>query len=113
MSTPDVTVSLAVYNTMPYLQETLDSLVGQSIGHDRLEVVAVDDGSTDGSGALLDDYASRYPDVFRVIHQDNSGGPAGPCNRALEVAQGRFVYFLGADDYLAPEALERMVGYAD
>ncbi len=113
MSTPDVTVSLAVYNTMPYLQETLDSLVGQSIGHDRLEVVAVDDGSTDGSGALLDDYASRYPDVFRVIHQDNSGGPAGPCNRALEVAQGRFVYFLGADDYLAPEALERMVAYAD
>lgn len=113
MSAPDVTVSLAVYNTMPYLKETLDSLVAQSIGHDRLEVVAVDDGSTDGSGALLDEYAERHPDVFRVIHQENSGGPAGPCNRALDVAQGRFVYFLGADDYLAPEALERMVAYAD
>ena len=113
MSTPDVTVSLAVYNTMPYLRETLDSLVGQSIGHDRLEVVAVDDGSTDGSGELLDEYAAAHPTVFRVIHQPNSGGPAGPCNRALEVATGRFVYFLGADDYLGQEALERMVGYAD
>lgn len=113
MSAPDVSVSLAVYNTMPYLKETLDSLVAQSIGRDRLEVIAVDDGSTDGSGALLDEYAERHPDVFRVIHQENSGGPAGPCNRALDVAQGRFVYFLGADDYLAPEALERMVGYAD
>lgn len=113
MSSPDVTVSLAVYNTMPYLRQTLDSLVGQSIGHDRLEVVAVDDGSTDGSGELLDEYAARHPDVFRVIHQPNSGGPAGPCNRSLEVAAGRFVYFLGADDYLGDEALERLVAYAD
>ena len=113
MTTPDVTVSLAVYNTMPYLRETLDSLVAQTIGHDRLEVVAVDDGSTDGSGELLDSYAERYPSFFRVIHQENSGGPAGPCNRALDVATGRFVYFLGADDYLADEALERMVAYAD
>lgn len=113
VTAPDVTVSLAVFNTMPYLKETLDSLVGQSIGRDRLEVVAVDDGSTDGSGGLLDEYAARHPDVFRVLHQENSGGPAGPCNRALDLARGRFVYFLGADDYLAPEALERMVAYAD
>jgi hypothetical protein len=113
VTAPDVTVSLAVYNTMPYLQETLDSLVAQSIGHERMEVVAVDDGSTDGSGALLDAYAARHPDLFRVLHQANSGGPAGPCNRALDVARGRFVYFLGADDHLASGALEWLVGYAD
>lgn len=113
MTTPDVTVVLAVYNTMPYLQQTLDSLVAQTLGHGRLEVVAVDDGSTDGSGELLDAYAARHPELFRVVHQENSGGPAGPCNRALDIASGRFVYFLGADDHLAPEALERMVGYAD
>jgi glycosyltransferase involved in cell wall biosynthesis len=113
VTTTDVTVSLAVYNTMPYLQQTLDSLVAQSIGHGRLEVVAVDDGSTDGSGELLDAYAAGHPDLFRVVHQENSGGPAGPCNRALDAAHGRFVYFLGADDHLGPEALERMVDYAD
>lgn len=110
---PDVTVVVAVYNTMPYLTECLESLVHQSIGHDRLQVVAVDDGSTDGSGETLDRYADQYPDVFEVLHQPNSGGPAGPSNRALDVATGRYVYFLGADDYLGSEALERMVDFAD
>ncbi|GAA3371526.1 hypothetical protein GCM10020367_22550 [Streptomyces sannanensis] len=113
MSTPDVTVVVAVYNTMPYLTETLNSLVKQSIGRDRLEIVAVDDGSTDGSGAELDKFAARYPDTVKVIHQANSGGPAAPSNRALELATGRFVYFIGADDYLGKEALERMVACAD
>ncbi|MFD3483897.1 glycosyltransferase family 2 protein [Streptomyces sp. NPDC058665] len=110
---PDVTVVVAVYNTMPYLTECLNSLVGQTIGLGRLEVVAVDDGSTDDSGAELDRFAERYPDTVKVIHQENSGGPAAPSNRALEVATGRFVYFIGSDDYLGEEALERMVACAD
>ena len=113
MTTPDVTVVVAVYNTMPYLVECLDSLVSQSIGASRLEVVAVDDGSTDESGKVLDEYAANHPDVFRVIHQENSGGPASPSNKALDVATGRYVYFLGSDDYLGQEALERMVAFAD
>lgn len=113
MTTPDVTVVVAVYNTMPYLTTCLDSLLEQSLGHERLEVVAVDDGSTDESGKVLDEYAASYPDVIRVIHQPNSGGPAAPSNKALDVARGRYVYFLGADDHLGPEALERMVDFAD
>ncbi|XMN09067.1 glycosyltransferase family 2 protein [Streptomyces griseobrunneus] len=112
-TTPDVSVVVAVYNTMPYLTECLNSLVRQSIGLDRLEIVAVDDGSTDDSGAELDRFAERYPGVVKVLHQENSGGPAAPSNRALEVASGRFVYFIGSDDYLGDEALERMVSYAD
>ncbi|GAA2530038.1 glycosyltransferase family 2 protein [Pilimelia columellifera] len=110
---PDVTVVAPVYNTMPYLRRCLASLVGQSIGHDRMEIVAVDDGSTDGSGRELDRYAARYPGLVRVIRQPNSGGPAGPCNRALDVAAGRYVYFVGADDYLGGQALERLVAAAD
>ncbi len=104
---------MAVYNTMPYLTECLNSLVKQSIGRDRLEVVAVDDGSTDDSGRELDRFAERYPGVVKVIHQANSGGPAAPSNRALELATGRYVYFVGSDDHLGREALERMVDYAD
>ncbi|MFJ6612512.1 glycosyltransferase family 2 protein [Streptomyces sp. NPDC091289] len=110
---PDVTVIVAVYNTMPYLTECLNSLVGQSIGRDRLEVIAVDDGSTDGSGAELDRFAEQYPGTVHVIHQANSGGPAAPSNRALDIASGRFVYFVGSDDHLGEEALQRMVAYAD
>jgi glycosyltransferase involved in cell wall biosynthesis len=113
MTTPDVTVVVPVYNTMPYLRTCLESLVHQSIGLDRCEVVAVDDGSTDGGGDLLDQYARQYPGSFRVQHQPNSGGPASPCNRGLETARGRYVFFLGADDHLDPEALERLVTQAD
>jgi glycosyltransferase involved in cell wall biosynthesis len=113
VSTPDVTVIVAVYNTMPYLTACLDSLVNQSIGRERLEIIAVDDGSTDGSGDELDRFAGRYPDTITVIHQANSGGPAAPSNRALERATGRYVFFVGADDYLGREALERLVAAAD
>lgn len=115
MGTPvvDVSVIIPVYNTVDYLGACLDSLIGQTVGLERLEVVAVDDGSTDGSGELLDKYASSYPDVVRVLHQENSGGPARPCNAGLEHATGRFVFFLGSDDYLALDALERLVERAD
>ncbi|MGW1029906.1 glycosyltransferase family 2 protein [Streptomyces sp. NPDC002577] len=109
----DVSVIVPVYNTMPYLTRCLDSLAGQSIGHARMEVIAVDDGSTDGSEKELERYASLYPGLFKVSHQPNSGGPASPCNRGLDSAVGRYVFFLGADDHLGPEALERMVDSAD
>jgi glycosyltransferase involved in cell wall biosynthesis len=110
---PDVTVIVAVYNTMPYLTRCLNSLVTQTIGLDRLEVIAVDDGSTDGGGRELDRFARRYPDTVKVIHQANSGGPAIPSNRALDRATGRYVFFLGADDHLGREALQRLVAAAD
>ena len=110
---PDVTVVIPVYNAMPYLRRCLDSVLGQTIGLDRLQVVAVDDGSSDGGGDLLDDVAAACPDVFTVLHQPNSGGPALPCNRGLELATGRWVYFLGADDYLSPTSLARLVDRGD
>lgn len=98
---------------MPYLTECLTSLVEQSIGLDRLEIVAVDDGSTDESGKELDRFAELYPGTVKVVHQANSGGPAAPSNRALDLATGRYVYFVGSDDHLGREALERMVAAAD
>ncbi len=113
MSVPDVTVVLAVHNTMPYLTQCLTSLVEQSIGGGRMHVVAVDDGSTDGSGAELQRFARRHPGLFTVLRQANSGGPARPFNRGLDAATGRYVFFVGADDRLGTEALERLVTAAD
>ncbi|MFD7261644.1 glycosyltransferase family 2 protein [Streptomyces sp. NPDC059874] len=109
---PDISVIIAVCNGMPYLTECLDSVVGQTLGIARLEVIAVDDGSTDGSGAELDRFAALHPQI-NVIHQANSGGPGGPRNRALDLARGRYVFVLDADDYLGPEALERLLRMAD
>jgi glycosyltransferase involved in cell wall biosynthesis len=110
---PDVSVIVAVYNVMPYLTGCLTSLVEQSIGRDRMQIIAVNDGSTDGGAEELDRFAELYPQTVTVIHQPNSGGPAAPSNRALNVATGRYVYFVGADDYLGHEALERLVAAAD
>jgi glycosyltransferase involved in cell wall biosynthesis len=111
---PHVTVIVSVYNAMPYLTKTIRSLVEQTIGIDRFEVIAVDDGSTDGSGERLDAFARKFPDTFKVIHRPtNSGGPAVPNNIGLGQASGRYIFFLGADDYLGAEALERMVVAAD
>ncbi|GAA2683329.1 glycosyltransferase family 2 protein [Actinoplanes palleronii] len=110
---PDVTVIVAVYNTMPYLTDCLASVFAQTIGADRLQVIAIDDGSTDGGGAELDAWAARFPATLTVLRQPNSGGPAGPSNRGLEYATGRYVFFLGADDRFGPEALARLVAAAD
>ncbi|MFG2066600.1 glycosyltransferase [Micromonospora tulbaghiae] len=112
-SRPDVSVVVPVYNTLRYLRSCLESVLRQTIGPDRMEIVAVDDGSTDGSGRLLDRYAAKHPGTVRVVHQANSGGPAAPCNRGLDLATGRYVFFLGSDDRLGPEALERLVAAAD
>lgn len=110
---PDVSVVVAVHNTMPYLTRCLDSLVGQSLGQRRMEAVLVDDGSTDGSTEEIQRYAALHPALFTTERGSHSGGPAAPSNRGLELARGRYVFFLGADDHLAPEALERMVTMAD
>ncbi len=64
-SAPDVTVVVPVHNTMPYLTRCLTSLVEQTIGPDRMEIIAVDDGSTDGSAQELDRFARLHPNRAR------------------------------------------------
>ncbi|MEU6232055.1 glycosyltransferase family 2 protein [Kitasatospora sp. NPDC047058] len=113
MTAPDVTVVIAVHNAMPYLIACLDSLVRQAAGPVRPEVIAVDDGSVDGGGVVLDGYAARHPGLFTVLHQPASGGAAAPANRGLALARGRYVLFLGARDWLGADALARMVTAAD
>ncbi|MFE6195560.1 glycosyltransferase [Streptomyces sp. NPDC057838] len=113
MAGPVVSVVIAAYNAMPYLTRCITSVAEQSIGRDALEILAVDDGSTDGTGEELDRLAEEYPTLLRVFHQENSGGPSAPRNKGLDHARGTFVFFLDADDYLAPEALERMVAMAE
>ena len=103
-----VTVVVPVFNAGPYLEHCSPSLLDQSIGSDHYEVVYVDDGSTDGSGAFLDDLAREHAHV-RVHHQENSGWPGKPRNVGVAMARGEFVQFVDQDDRLAPRALERLV----
>ncbi|MEV6193122.1 glycosyltransferase family 2 protein [Streptomyces sp. NPDC051920] len=98
---------------MPYLVKCLESVEEQTLGAERIEVIAVDDGSTDGTGEYLEEFAERAAMSVTVIRQANSGGPSGPRNIGLGKARGRYVFFLDSDDYFGPEALERMVSMAD
>ncbi|PWH06483.1 hypothetical protein DEO23_05810 [Brachybacterium endophyticum] len=109
---PEVSVIMAVYNAGTYLEDALGSTMQQGLGATQIEVIAVDDGSTDGSADVLDRFASAHPNV-RVIHQENSGGPGGPRNTGLDLATGRYVFFLDADDLLAENGLRELVAVAD
>jgi glycosyltransferase involved in cell wall biosynthesis len=107
-----VSVVVPVWNVAPWLGECLASVEAQTIGIASVELITVDDGSTDGSGDMLDAFAASRPWVT-VVHQANSGGPGGPRNVGLDRARGRYVFFLDADDYLGPEALARLVAMAE
>ncbi|AWW42222.1 glycosyltransferase family 2 protein [Streptomyces cadmiisoli] len=113
MTGPTVSVIIAAYNAMPYLTRCVSSAAEQSIGRDALEIIVVNDGSTDGTAAELKRLADEYPGLLRLFDQPNSGGPSVPRNVGLDHARGRFVFFLDADDHLGPEALERMVAMAE
>lgn len=111
---PQVSVIVPVRNAMPHVSRNIRSLLDQTMGLDNFEVIAIDDGSTDGSGELLDAFARKHPDSFRVVRRTTGGnGPAAAYNLALDVARGRYVLFVGAGDLLGPEALVRMVAAAD
>ena len=109
---PRVSVIVPVYNAEPHLVDCLRSAFAQTIGPSALEVVAVDDGSTDGSSAVLESLAGEHPQLS-VFHQANSGGAGAPRNRGLERARGEYVFFLDADDHLGVEAFERMLAAAE
>ena len=100
---PFFSIIIPVYNVAPYLRECLDSVLAQTFTD--WEAICVDDGSTDGSGAILDEYAAKDK-RFRVIHQPNAGVSAAR-NKALDVAQGEWIWFVDADDVTVPIALER------
>ncbi|GER21939.1 hypothetical protein NCCP1664_04360 [Zafaria cholistanensis] len=106
-----VSVVVPVHNAMPYLAELLESLENQDMDRQLFEVIAVDDGSTDAGGRVLEDFAARNPNA-RVIHQPNSGWPGKPRNVGVAASRAEFVFFCDADDVLGPEALRRMVDYA-
>ena len=110
-----LSIVIPVYNTETWLGKCLDSLLpkgaeqsGAGSGKSPdLELICVNDGSTDGSGAILQDYARRYPELLTVIETPN-GGLGHARNTGLEAAGGDYVLFVDSDDYLAPGAVEEM-----
>ena len=100
---PKITVLVAVYNAEKYLRDCLDSLVGQTLK--EIQVLCVDDASTDHSWSILQEYATLDKRI-EIIHLDKNGGQANARNIALKLAKGLYTCFLDSDDWLSPDALE-------
>lgn len=100
-----ISVIVPVYNVETYLPECLDSILMQR--GCELEIILIDDGSTDGSGMVCDAYARKDSRIW-VIHQPN-GGSAAAKNTGLRVAKGNWISFVDSDDYLEPGAYEYML----
>lgn len=100
-----VSVIVPVYNVTPYLPQCVHSLLTQTYA--PVEVVLVDDGSTDGSGEICDTLAKEDARV-RVLHRDN-GGQSAAKNTGIEAAKGAYLSFVDGDDYVLPEMYETMI----
>ena len=102
---PLITVIVPIYNILEYLPRCVRSITAQT--YSRLEILLVDDGSTDGTGELCDRLA-REDGRIRVFHKEN-GGSSSARNLALEHASGEYVGFVDSDDYISPDMYERLL----
>lgn len=105
---PKVSVIVTVYNVEGYLERCLKSLSRQTL--EDIEILLVDDGSTDASGRICDTYAAAHPNA-RVIHKEN-GGVSSARNAGLDAATGEFIGFVDSDDFVEPECFARAYGAA-
>ena len=103
----EFSVVMAVYNVEKYLREAVDSLISQSFGFQKIQLILVDDGSTDSSGKICDEYQRNHPHNIMVIHKDN-GGVACARNDGLKYATGRFLNFMDSDDKMSRETFREV-----
>lgn len=99
-----VSVIVPVYNSEKFLSRCLDSIVAQK---GSFEIIAVNDGSTDKSGQILEAYAQKYKNII-VVNQENKGVSAAR-NQGMAKADGKYITFVDSDDWLEPDALARAV----
>lgn len=109
MSNPTISIVVPVYNVKDYLQECLDSLILQTMGD--IEIICVDDGSTDGSSDLLDQIA-KNDERIHIIHKRNSG-VASARNDGMAAATGKYVMFVDSDDYISHATCEILLKVAE
>ncbi|MBZ6001565.1 glycosyltransferase family 2 protein [Leuconostoc gelidum] len=104
-----ISAILPVYNVVDYLELAVKSLVTQTL--ENIEIILIDDGSTDGSGQLADDLVQRYKNVV-TVHQQNSGAAAAR-NNGIKLAAGKYIYFMDPDDWIKPNMLRSMYSSAE
>ena len=102
---PLISIIIPVYNVEPYIRKCLESVMAQS--YRNLEIILVDDGATDKSGEVCDEYVEK-DDRVRIIHREN-GGVSSARNEGLKQSSGEYVLFVDADDFIDPKAVKHLV----
>lgn len=102
-----VSVIVPVFNVQNYLRECIESIIAQTF--QDFELILVDDGSTDSSGVICDEYAKKYTNI-RVIHKVN-GGLADARNAGIKESNGKYICFIDSDDYIANDYIEFLYRY--
>lgn len=105
---PKVSVIVSVYNTEKYLTECIQSLVDQTL--ENMEIICINDGSTDNSLKILQDFAKKDPRII-IIDQENKGLSTSR-NKALKIAKGKYCVFVDSDDYIEKQTLTELYNYA-
>lgn len=105
---PKVSVIIANYNNAPYLERMMESLVHQTLGIENIQVLFVDDRSTDNSLELIKPYCQSYPNIEIYLLDKNTGGAHGPRNVGLLHARGDYLVILDADDWYAADGIENL-----
>lgn len=100
-----ITFTVPCYNSQDYMRRCIDSLLP---GGDEIEIIIVDDGSTDATGAIADEYVRNYPDIVRAVHKKNGGHGSG-VNAGLQAAEGIYFKVVDSDDWLDEEAYSRLL----
>lgn len=108
MKGPLVSIIIPVYNVNEYLEQCLDSVIGQT--YKNLEIILVNDGSTDDSGKICDKYARKDGRII-VVHKEN-GGLSSARNAGIELMQGQYVSFIDSDDYVHQQYIEILLKIA-
>jgi len=106
----DISIIVPVYNTGKYLSECVGSIIAQTI-FNQTEVILVNDGSSDHSPQICNEYAQKYKNIS-VIHQNNAGVSAAR-NNGMKRAEGKYIGFVDSDDYIHPEMFERLFKLAE
>lgn len=99
-----VSIIVALYNSGEYMRKCIDSLLQQTLKD--IEIILVNDCSPDNSLEIAEEYKKKYPDIIRIINHDKNERAGTARNNGLKAASGKYVWFVDADDWLAPTALE-------
>lgn len=101
-----ITFAVPCYNSRAYMRKCIESLING--GGEEIEIIIVNDGSTDDTGAIADGYAADYPEVVRAVHKPNGGHGSG-VNKGLELARGLYFKVVDSDDWADEEALKSLL----